>query len=167
MRISEKAIHKTQLAWVLLLALLMSSNSLLAQVSVYAVVEPNPVILGQSAQLKITIEGSQQSEPPKIESNEYMEFAYRGPNTQFVNVNGKTTVSITHVFQVKPLRVGNFRISPLTIFVDGKPYNTQQIDIEVAEQAEAGIDIKEVAWLEFDLPDRNVYVGETISSSYA
>lgn len=164
MRVSEKAFNTKQLAWFLLLAFAMSANSLLAQVNVSAVVEPNPVVLGQSAQLKITIEGSQQSEPPVIESNEYMEFAYRGPNTQFVNVNGKTTVSITHVFQVKPQRVGNFRISPLTIFVDGKPYNTQQIDIEVAEQAEAGIDLKDVAWLEFDLPERNVYVGETISS---
>ena len=100
MRVSEKAFNTKQLAWFLLLAFAMSANSLLAQVNVSAVVEPNPVVLGQSAQLKITIEGSQQSEPPVIESNEYMEFAYRGPNTQFVNVNGKTTVSITHVFQV-------------------------------------------------------------------
>lgn len=153
-----------QLVGFLLLAFAVSSGSLYSQVSVSALVDPNPVVLGQSAQLKITIQGSQQSEPPQIESNEYMEFAYRGPNTQFMNVNGKTTVSITHVFTLRPLRVGQFRISPLTLFIDGKPYKTEQIDIEVVEQAEAGIDIKDVAWLEFDLPERNVYVGETISS---
>ena len=163
-RISTQAFFSKQLGWLLLLGLFVPVYAVQGQVSVSATVEPNPVVLGQSAQLKVTIEGSQQAEPPQIESNEYMEFAYRGPNTQFVNVNGKTTVSISHVFQLRPLRTGNFRISPLTIFVDGKPYQTDQIQVEVAEQAEAGIDIKEVAWLEFDLPNRNVYVGETISS---
>ena len=164
MRLRVKTCNPSQLVWSLLLVFVVSTGTLQAQVGVSAVVDPNPIVLGQTGQLKITIEGSQQSEPPQVESNEYMEFAYRGPNTQFMNVNGKTTVSITHVFTVRPLRVGQYRIAPLTLFVDGKPYKTEQIEIEVVEQAEAGIDIKEVAWLEFDLPERNVYVGETISS---
>jgi hypothetical protein len=152
------------LAWLLLLGFGMPLLQLNAQVSVSAVIEPNPVALGQSTQLQVVIEGSQQSEPPEIRSNEYLEFAYRGPNTQFVNVNGKTTTSITHIFQVKPLRLGSFRIPPLTVFVDGKNYSTKEIVLEVVEKAEGSINVEDIAYLEFDLPKRTVYVGETISS---
>jgi hypothetical protein len=127
-------------------------------------VTPNPIPLGQSAQLNVIVEGSQKAEPPTINNNQYLEFAYRGPNTQVVRSNGKTTSSVTHVFQVRPLRIGKFCIPPMTVFVDGKRYSTKEFQIEVVEQAEAGIEIKEIAWLEFDLPERNMYVGETISS---
>lgn len=140
------------------------AGNLCGQVRVSAVVEPNPMALGEGGQLKITIEGSQQAEPPKVEDNEYLQFAYRGPNTQIMTVNGKTTTSVTHVYQVKPMRTGKFRINPMSIFVDGERYDTEEIVLEVAEKTESSIDIKEIAFLEFDLPDRPVYVGETISS---
>jgi hypothetical protein len=154
----------TQLGWLLLVGFCVSVANLNAQVKVSAVVEPNPIPLGQSAQLKVIVEGSQQAARPDIRNNEYLEFAYRGPNTQIVNANGKTTASITHVFQVRPLRLGKFRISPLTVFVDGKNYATEQIQIEVVEKTQDSIDVKDIAYLEFDLPQRTVYVGETISS---
>jgi hypothetical protein len=154
----------TQLGWLLLVGFCVSVANLNAQVKVSTVVEPNPIPLGQSAQLKVIVEGSQQAARPDIRNNEYLEFAYRGPNTQIVNANGKTTASITHVFQVRPLRLGKFRISPLTVFVDGKNYATEQIQIEVVEKTQDSIDVKDIAYLEFDLPQRTVYVGETISS---
>ena len=135
-----------------------------AEVRVSAVVEPNPIALGQSAQLNVVIEGSQKAEPPEIRNNEYLEFAYRGPNTQVSWVNGEMNATITHVFQVRPLRLGKFRIDPLILFVDGKNYQTNEIVVEVVEKTETSIDIAEIAYLEFDLPERNVYVGETISS---
>ncbi|MCB1121579.1 MAG: BatD family protein [Verrucomicrobiae bacterium] len=135
-----------------------------AQVKVTAIVEPNPMALGEGGQLQITIQGSQQAEPPQVEDNEYLQFAYRGPNTQIMTVNGVTTTSVTHVYQVKPLRTGKFRINPMTVFVDGKRYTTEEIILEVAEKTENSIDIKDIAFLEFDLPNRPVYVGETISS---
>lgn len=135
-----------------------------AEVRVSAVVEPNPVALGQSAQLNVVIEGSQKAEPPEIRNNEYLEFAYRGPNTQVSWVNGVMNATITHVFQVRPLRMGKFRIEPLVLFVDGKNYQTNEIVVEVVEKTETSIDVNEIAYLEFDVPERNVYVGETISS---
>ena len=52
----------------------------------------------------------------------------------------------------------------LKIFVDGKNYRTNEIRVDVIEQAEAKLDLSKIAFLEFDLPGRTVYVGETISS---
>jgi len=149
----------------LLTAVLCLLGSILhAEIQVMAVLEPNPIPLGQSAQFNIIIEGSQKAEPPEIRSNEYLEFAYRGPNTQVSWVNGQMAATITHVYQVRPLRLGKFIIGPLVLFVDGKNYQTNEIKVEVVEQTEAALDLSKIAFLEFDLPGRNVYVGETISS---
>ncbi len=72
--------------------------------------------------------------------------------------------TITHVYQVRPLRLGKSKIGPFVLFVDGKNYRTNEIRVDVIEQAEAKLDLSKIAFLEFDLPGRTVYVGETISS---
>ncbi|MDA0348443.1 MAG: BatD family protein [Verrucomicrobia bacterium] len=148
----------------LLAALCLFGSILQAQVQAIAILEPNPVPLGQSAQLNIIIEGSQKAEPPEVRNNQNLEFAYRGPNTQVSWVNGKMAATITHVYQVRPLRLGRSVIGPFVLFVDGKNYKTNEIKVDVVEQAEAALDLSKIAYLEFDLPGRNVYVGETISS---
>jgi len=158
-------IRLAQKPGLLLMAGLCWVGSILhAEVQVIAMLEPNPIPLGQSAQLNIIIEGSQKAEPPEIRSNEYLEFAYRGPNTQVSWVNGKMAATITHVYQVRPLRWGKSKIGPFVLFVDGKNYRTNEIRVDVIEQAEAKLDLSKIAFLEFDLPGRTVYVGETISS---
>ena len=134
------------------------------QITVRATIEPNPIPLGESGQLKIVIEGSQKAEPPEMRNDQNLEFAYRGPNTQISWVNGAMNATITHVFQVRPLRLGKFRIPPQTLFVDGKNYQTNEMIVEVVEQSESTIDVRDITYLEFDLPERNIYLGETIGS---
>lgn len=148
-----------------LVALYGFAVTLHGEITVSAVVEPNPIALGQSAQLNVVIKGTQKAEPPEIQNNEYLEFAYRGPSTQVMWINGELNATITHVFQVRPLRAGKFRITPLNLFIEGKNYKTDEIIVEVVEDAaETKFDMSEIAYLEFDVPQRTVYVGETIPS---
>ncbi|MBC9867619.1 MAG: hypothetical protein F7O42_07010 [Opitutae bacterium] len=147
-----------------LLACLALLPTVRAEITVSARVEPNPLPLGESGQLLVVVEGSQKAEPPVIQGNDYLQIAYRGPSTQVAIVNGEMTATLTHIFQIQPNQMGKFRISPLTVVVDGKSYQTDEFILEVVKGAPGSIDIGRIAWLEFDLPDRDVFVGETIST---
>lgn len=153
-----------QFLGLLTMMLCASYMGLSAQASVRAVVEPNPIPLGESGQFKIIVEGSQKAEPPNMRNDQNLEFAYRGPNTQLSWVNGQMNATITHVYQVRAQRIGKYRILPQTIFIDGKNYQTNEVILEVVEQTESSINVADIAYLEFDLPDRNIYLGETIAS---
>ncbi len=141
---------------------MMLAPALQAEVKVSAKVEPNPIPLGESGRLHVIVEGSQKVDPPKIKGNEYLRFAYRGPSTQVAFVNGEMTATITHLFQVQPNQLGKFRISPLEVIVDGKRYQTEELIVEVVKGGPGSINVEQITWLEFGLPERNVYVGETI-----
>ena len=149
-----------------LLALLLCTfySGLSADVSVRALVEPNPITLGQSGQFKIIVEGSKKAEPPDMGNDQNLEFAYRGPNTQISWVNGQMNATITHIYQVRPLRIGKYRILPQTMFIDGKNYQTNEVILEIVEQTASSTNVGKIAYLEFDLPERNIYLGETIAS---
>ncbi len=147
-----------------LLAFLALLPAVRAEITVSARVEPNPIPLGESGQLLVVVEGSQKAEPPVIQGNDYLQIAYRGPSTQVAIVNGEMTATLTHIFQIQPNQLGKFRLSPLTVVVDGKRYQTEEFILEVVKGAPDSIDVGRIAWLEFDLPDRDVYVGETIST---
>lgn len=147
-----------------LLACLALLPAARADITVSARVEPNPLPLGESGQLLVVVEGSQKAEPPVIEGNDYLQIAYRGPSTQVAIVNGEMTATLTHIFQIQPNQLGKFRLSPLTVVVDGKRYQTEEFILEVVKGAPDSIDVGRIAWLEFDLPDRDVFVGETIST---
>ncbi len=149
---------------VVLLASLALLPAVRAEITVSARVEPNPLPMGESGQLLVVVEGSQKADPPVIQGNEYLQIAYRGPSTQIAIVNGKMTATLTHIFQIQPNQMGKFRISPFTVEVDGERYQTEEFILEVVKGAPDSIDVGRIAWLEFDLPDRDVFVGETIST---
>ena len=147
-----------------LLAFLTLLPGMRAEISVSARVEPNPMPLGESGQLLVVVEGSQKADPPVIQENQYLQIAYRGPSTQVAIANGKMTTTLTHIFQVQPNQLGKFRISPLSVVVDGKRFQTEEFILEVVKGGPDSIDLSRIAWLEFDPPKRDVFVGETIST---
>ena len=147
-----------------LLAFMTVLPGMRAEISVSARVEPNPIPLGESGQLLVVVEGSQKADPPVIQENDYLQIAYRGPSTQVSIANGRLTATLTHIFQIQPNQLGKFRISPFTVVVDGKRYQTETFILEVVKGGPDSIDVGRIAWLEFDQPERDVFVGETIST---
>ncbi|MFH1996928.1 MAG: BatD family protein [Candidatus Omnitrophota bacterium] len=95
----------------------------------------NRVALGETAELHLTFYGTQNIPTPKIDTIDGFQARYLGPSSMMSIVNGKMESSITHIYSLLPLRVGNFELGPFYFELGGNTYISGKIKIEVLEDA--------------------------------
>ncbi len=143
-------------------------------VSLEATVTANKVNMGSSAQLMLTVRGTQKIDPPTLPTIDGFESRYIGPQTQVSIVNGQYSSSKTFIYSMFPNKSGKFQIPALSLTIDGKEYKTQPIDMEV-EDAPAGAagapgagqelsvaNLKDKIMLIMGTSKNEVYVGEQV-----
>ncbi len=144
-------------------------------IRVMASVNQKQVPVNGQLQLQLTVEGSQQVEPPNIDI-EGMRADYRGPSTQITMINGVTSSSVTHSYVLRPQIEGVVIIPALEVRVAGKAYTTKPIQIEVlppsavtASASGGGLQLDQETLekaFQFDIVledlDRPIYVNESI-----
>jgi hypothetical protein len=84
-----------------------------AQGGITARLEPQSIALGESAQLSVTVNGSQVSEPgvPHVDG---LEIVPVGQQSSMQIINGAVSANVTHIYQVTPNRAGSFTIPAIT-----------------------------------------------------
>ncbi|MCK5595571.1 protein BatD, partial [bacterium] len=117
----------------LILILLISGKLLAGDISFQASVDRNKVSLGSAVNLNLAFYGTQHMPAPKLSEIDGFQSRYQGPSTRMSIVNGKVSNSITHIYTLIPLRVGKFKIGPLSFKYKKKTYASKQITIEVVE----------------------------------
>lgn len=93
----------------------------------------NKISLGASAQLYLTFNNTQNIQAFELPETEGLQFQYLGPSTRMSVVNGQVSSSITHIYTILPLKVGVFKIGPLTFEHKGDTYVSNELEIEVKE----------------------------------
>jgi tetratricopeptide (TPR) repeat protein len=121
----------------LLIALFFTGRALAADVSVQATVDTTDVLLGESFNLTIGIEGVQNVSPPGLYDLDGFNATYLGPSTQVSFVNGHMSASVSHRYRVTPTRSGDLQLGPFAVEVQGQRYETKPITMHVGANANA------------------------------
>ena len=119
----------------LLAAWLCGGAAALAQgVSVRARVDRNSVAEGGQVSLIVEVFGTSIGEiaPPDVSGITDFDIV-GGPmsSNRFQWINGKTSVTCSYTYVLRPRRTGSQRIPPLGLLIGGRTYRTEPIDVEV------------------------------------
>ncbi len=144
----------------LVLGLLLSATSALADVSVVAAVDRNHIAFGESVTLTISVQGSQSGAQPSIPRVDGLSFD--GPSTQssFSFGNGQASQSISFVYQVTPARTGEFIIPALQVNVAGRNYSSAPIRL-IVEKGTVQNSSNQTLFAQIRLPSQQLYLGQT------
>src|SRR3989338_4734072 len=127
----KKMLHRIGVA---IFIAFLASCAYAREVKFEASVDNKNIVLGESAQLGLTFYGMQDMPAPDISSIDGFEVRYLGPSTMMTVINGKMSSSITHMYTLIPLRIGNFQLGPFSFKYKGDDYNSNAVSIEVTEE---------------------------------
>lgn len=122
--------------WHVLIGLLTLVTSIpiwAAGVQVSASLQPEQIGLDEAAQLTVTAQGSQVSQPA-LPSVDGLQFAPMGQSSSFQFVNGSASSSVSYTYQVTAMRTGSYRIPPIRV---GNA-SSQPLVLRVIQQAGGG-----------------------------
>ncbi len=120
----------TQLIVVPILVCLCSVAAHADDVSVSATVEPQHIALGDSVELRVAINGTQEATAPPITMDGCL-VHYLGPSTYISIVNGRVSSSITYIYSLLPQKTGTFTIDAIPVQAGGRALRTEPVTFEV------------------------------------
>ena len=136
-----------------------------AEVRVNALVDRTRVAPGESLMLQVTI----QEGGGTVEIGDIIDFKVisRGSSSNFQFVNGQMSREITYSYMLIPQRTGRLTIPALTVEVEGKPYLTQPITIEVTPRpAEGPAAAQADVWVTAEVSNATPVQGEQITYTF-
>jgi hypothetical protein len=161
----SRSIFRLAAVWLwVVCALTGLSQSLLAEVTVSASLQPVSTNVGEPVQLSITINGSQRVDQIPAVVIDGAQVQHIGQSTQIQLVNSNLTVLLTHRYLVSPTRIGELQIPALDVLIDGKRYQTSPLTLKVLDVGQdpgANAPSGSEPTAEIELPKRPVYVGES------
>ena len=146
-------------------------------VSFEASVNTNKMNLGTTAQLTLTVNGSQKASVPELPAIDGFEARYLGPSTRISIMNGAYHSSVGYTYTLFPLKVGKFQIPAITVTIEGQSYSSTPIDMEVVDAqtpippggSQAGdqamgtsAGLEDKIFITMSSPKKEVYVNEKV-----
>lgn len=145
-----------------------------ATTTITAQLQPQSISLGDSAQLAVTVKGSQSIEPSVPDVNG-LDIVPVGQSSSMQVINGAVSSSVTHIYRVTADRAGSFTIPAITAAGAG---STQPLTLSVGQGApsqsraqlpapnindDSPVDAKnQSAFLRVVLPKQELTVGELV-----
>jgi hypothetical protein len=164
-------------------AFALVTPALAAQNSITARLDPKSFGVGESAQLAVTVNGSQSADP-NVPNVDGLEIVPVGQQSSMEIINGNVSANVTHIYQLTANRAGNFTIpaitadgagstQPIAFRVDnGAGGQSQRAPLQSRSQLSAPnigsddtapVDAKnQNAFLRVVLPKRELTVGELV-----
>ncbi|MDD5477475.1 MAG: BatD family protein [Candidatus Omnitrophica bacterium] len=134
------AIRRVNVFIIIGLTFLLHTVALAKDINFEATVDRNKVGLGQTLQLELTFDGTQNMPALELPAIEGFQARYLGPSTRMSIINGQASSSITHVYTLLPVKKGTFKIGPFKFEHNGDKYSSNSINLEVAEEAKLSED---------------------------
>src|SRR6266496_972564 len=155
-------------AAVLLRIVLASGGSAGLAAQLTASLDRDTIILGESANLSLTFEGSQSEGAPALPAIPNLQIAYAGKSSQVSFVNGQVSSTITHNFQITAKQPNDYTIPALTANLGGEKVTTLPLKLKVLKPnvptPEAVNSGSQLAFMKLFLPKQEVYIGETMTA---
>ena len=153
--------------WVSSILLLVSIKA--EDINVEASFEPSKISTADKTVYKVRISGTQKNPIGKIPNVDGLEISKEPQLFRSASfIDGISSVRVELSFQVKPQVIGTFQIPSWQISVDDKSFSVPPAKLQVLSPGESERrvkeDLKDVAFLEIQLPRFSFYKDETILS---
>ncbi|MFM8409061.1 MAG: BatD family protein, partial [Alphaproteobacteria bacterium] len=171
------------LAWALACIAARPPAAAAEEPSIVAELSPREIRPGETARLVVRISGTRSAAAPNLPPIDGLDPGSRSQQTSFSIVNGSMSSEVVYSWSLLAMREGDFVIPPLQVDVGGTTLSTEALSLRVlatgqAPQAAAPgagaaagdanasgtapEDAPEVAGLEIRIPDRELFVGESV-----
>ena len=152
------------------------NSTTFAQVAIKSSFHPNTITLSNSSIYKVIIEGSQSSPKGSIPTVSGLEISNNPQTFRKVSlVNGVSSVTLELSFVTKPKREGTFQVPSWQIVIEGRNYQVPSTTLRVLSPSQNDLlrqqkenqqeeNLKQAAFIEFSLPRKYLFEGETIVS---
>ncbi|MCC7376788.1 MAG: protein BatD [Verrucomicrobiales bacterium] len=146
------------LAW-----LSLASNSHAASINL--TLDRDIIGLGDSATLKVTIEGGSGRDTPQVPEVPGLRLTPTGTSMSFAFINGRQSVTSDSSYTITATKLGEYTLGPVRATVGGRVLESGTVLLKVLkadDPAAARADgLEKAAFLVLQPPDRDIYVGET------
>ncbi|MBL9129018.1 MAG: protein BatD [Verrucomicrobiales bacterium] len=124
--------------------------------------------LGDTAVLKVTVQGGSGRDTPRIPDVPGLRFAMTGNGMSFSFENGRQSVISEITYAVTASKVGEYGIGPVSVTLGGQRVQSDRLKLTVVPandpKAARNDGLDQAAFLRLVLPDRPVYVGESFAA---
>ena len=96
-----------------------------------AAVDSDRVSLGQSIRLDLIFNGIKTISAPDVRNIEGFDVQYIGPSSRVLSINGRTSISITHMYNLYAIKAGKYTLGPFSLSYDSDNYVSNQVNVEV------------------------------------
>ncbi|VAV82702.1 Aerotolerance protein BatD, partial [hydrothermal vent metagenome] len=156
-----------------ILILLLSANSLLAQVTFKTAVSKTTLGLNERLRIEFSIDrqGADDFTPPNF--NKFKVLAGPSQSSSFSSINGKTTYKLTYTYIIQPTAKGTITIPSASITYKGQTIKTNTVRVVVTDAIDIPEDPNDPRFLASqnihlvaEVSNTKPYVGESISVVY-
>jgi hypothetical protein len=138
-----------------------------AELAVSAQLSRSATGVGEPVQLQIKVTGARSAGQPPAVDVDGLRVSYLGPSqsssVRIENGNVVSETSVTYVYQVEPMRTGDFTIPAVAVPVDGRTLKTHPVALKVEKGGgRSNGEEPPLGALEVVIPKKTVYVGEMV-----
>ena len=165
--------YKMKRKYLTILILLITVQSVVAQVTFKTVVSKNELGLNERLRIEFSIDrqGGDDFTPPDF--NNFKVLAGPSQSSSFSSINGKTSYKLTYTYVIQPTSKGTFTIPSATVTYDGERIKSNTVRITVTDAIDIPEDPEDPRYiaqqnihLVAEVSDMTPYVGESISVVY-
>lgn len=133
-----------------------------AQPSLRAYLSDSVTEVNQPVQLQIEVANGHPQEPPSFQADG-LSITFAGQATKIQSLNLQATTSVIFSYVVTPTRPGSFRIPSAPVVVDGRTYQTPQLELQATQGGTGNAGGNEQPFFgELIVPKDSAFVGEQI-----
>jgi hypothetical protein len=170
----KKAMNLIKSIFYLTIIIILFASAVFAKdITFEASLERNIIYLAEGVQLTLQFQGTTDIPAPTLPEIDGLQSRYVGPSTMMSIVNGRMSSSITHIYNLVPLKTGKFQIGPLKIEHEGNTYNANALTLEVLDNASRGsghaqeqkkpdINLRDRVFLKMQASKSRAYINETV-----
>lgn len=152
------------------------ASNTLKGITVEAFFEPASITLSNNCVYKVVIKGTQSSPQGKLPSFSGIKISNNPQTFRKVSlINGVAAVTLELTFSAKPEKLGVFQFPSWNLSIDGQNFAVPTASLEVLapnqqdllrqqKQRQKEEDLKKAAFIEFSLPRKYLFQGETVVS---
>jgi len=131
-------------------------------IHVTANVDNTEITLEDTLRLIVTVHGSRRAPHPELPALPDFQVRTGGTSTSMQMINGNVSQTVSFTFFLIPLRLGTFTLGPINMEIEGNPYVTSPITVQVREQTRSP-ETQSLVFAEAEVSNLKPYVHEQIT----
>ncbi|MDA0768589.1 MAG: BatD family protein [Chloroflexi bacterium] len=157
----------------LLMGLMWTTTTHAQTFPIKASVDKDLLPIGELVTLKVEVSGPPGLPDPSLPNLNGLILIDRSMASNISIIDGKSTAEVTHTYILQPTRTGELRIDSIRVNIEGLPYATPPIDVEVTDGTiPTGVSVTEEAlgklegldyFVESAIDNVNPYIGEQVT----